>query len=77
MMKEKYMNYLLDDYLILYNNTQDKKYLTRALSILKKCQFDEETIKYLITWEMDIIKFRKLKDLIVNKSFRIKDMKLY
>ena len=71
------MNYLLDDYLILYINTGEKKFLESAISVLANCGFDSKTIEYIITWESDIIKFRKLNTLIINKNFWLDDLESY
>ena len=71
------MNYLLDDYLILYINTGEKKFLEAAISVLSNCGCDSKTIEYIITWESDIIKFRKLNTMIINKNFWFDDMKNY
>ena len=71
------MNYLFDDYLILYINTNDKKFLASAISILVDCGCDSKTIEYIIRWESDIIKFRKIKDLIINKNFWLDDLEKY
>lgn len=71
------MNYLLDDYLILYINTGEKKFLEAAISVLANCGCDSKTIEYIITWESDIIKFRKLNTLIINKNFWLDDLKNY
>ena len=71
------MNYLLDDYLILYINTGEKNFLESAISILANCGFDNKTIEYIITWESDIIKFRKINTLIINKNFWLDNLDDY
>lgn len=71
------MNYLLDDLLILYINTKEKRFLESAISVLSDCGCDKKTIEYIITWESDIIKFRKLNTLIINKKFWLDDLKEY
>lgn len=71
------MNCLLDDYLILYINTKEKRFLQSAISVLANCGCDSKTIEYIITWESDIIKFRKIRTLIINKDFWLDDLKRY
>ena len=52
------MEYLLDDYLILYLDTKEEKYLSAAVSKLLNCGFNENTAVDIIKVEIDIIKYR-------------------
>lgn len=73
------MDYLLDDYIILYLETNDKKYLSKSIIKLLECGFNNETALEIINTEIDIIKFRKnIEKPIINQYYwfgRIKDFK--
>lgn len=72
------MEYLLDDYLILYLDTNDKKFLKSAIGKLVKCGFKENVATEIINLEIDIIKFRKkISKPIINSYFWLDKIDLF
>lgn len=72
------MDYLLDDYLLLYLKDNNKKNLSNAILKLLKCGFDEKTAQEIINIEIDIIKFRSdIKYPIINSYFWLDKIDLF
>ena len=72
------MEYLLDDYIILYLDTNDKKYLKLSINKLINCGFDKDTSTEIINLEIDIIKFRKkINKPIINNYFWLDKIELF
>lgn len=72
------MEYLLDDYLLLYLRQGEKKYLEAAINKLIRCGFNEKTALDIINVEIEIIKYRSnIPNSILNKLYWLDKIELF
>ena len=69
---------LLDDYIMFYLESNNKKYLSKAILKLIKCGFDEKVATEIINTEIEIIKFRdEISNPIIKQYFWLDKVDLF